>query len=568
MANGVMSNAGRSLRETVQSIPGEKRIAIAVLVVMLLAGMAGLVYWGQQQEYAVLYSDLTQKTAGSITSELDQQRVPYQVAGGGKIVKVPKGQVSRLRLTLAEKGLPSGERAGYSLFDNQEMVGMSKFTQQLNRQRALEGELERTINGLEGVSTARVHLVMPEKALFEKDQESASASVTLHLGSGSGPDEASVQGVAHMVASAVEGLERGQVTIVDQNGEVLHGKEDQDEGGLGGGSAREEAMAFKRNVESSLEKELTSLVERVVGRNRAEVRVNAEINQEQVRLHEEQYDPFGQVARSEQLRTRTEKQPGQPGGVAGAEANVPGGGGEGEGSGNGETMLREKVTNYEISKTVRDVTKPGGGVERLSVAVLVDGKYVQAEGGEEQFQPRGEESLNDIQALVADAAGINQERGDRVTVRSLQMQAQAAPRREAEAVRLQDFYLQLVKYGGYALVTLLILWFVVRPLMRYLTGGATAGYPVPAGAGGGTEGMEGVIPEEYQGMEEGELPPEVRQRVNDERQRMANQMKASEERQRTEQERRSHVVDMIHSDVDAATSVIRQWMREHNEQED
>lgn len=567
MANGVMSNAGRSLRDTIQSIPGEKRIAIVVLAAMLLAGIAGLVYWGQQKEYAVLYSDLTQETAGSITSELDQQGVPYQVTGGGEIVKVPKGQVSRLRLNLAEKGLPSGERAGYSLFDDQEMVGMSQFTQQLNKQRALEGELERTINGLEGVSTARVHLVMPEKALFEKDQESASASVTLHLGSGSGPDDASVQGVAHMVASAVEGLERGQVTIVDQNGEVLHGEEEKDRG-LGGGSGREEAMAFKRNLESRMEQELTSLVERIVGRNRAEVRVNADIDEKEVRLHEEEYDPFGQVARSEQLRTRNQKQPGQPGGQAGAEANVPGGGGGGESEGEGETVLREKVTNYEISKTVRDVTEPGGGVERLSVAVLVDGEYVQGDEGEEQFQPRSEESINDIQALVSDAAGIDQERGDQVTVRSLQMQAaDAAPGQEAEAVRLQDFYLQLVKYGGYALVTLLILWFVVRPLMRYLTSaGATTGYPVPAG-GGGTDGLEGVIPEEYQGMEEGELPPEVRQRVNEERQRMANQMKASEERQRTEQERRSHVVDMINSDVDAATSVIRQWMREHTEQE-
>jgi flagellar M-ring protein FliF len=566
MANGVMSNAGRSLRGTVQSIPGEKRIAIAVLAVMLLAGIAGLVYWGQQQEYAVLYSDLTQKTAGSITAQLDKQGVPYQVAGGGKIVKVPKGQVSRLRLSLAEQGLPSGERAGYSLFDKQEMVGMSKFTQKLNFQRALEGELERTINGLEGVATSRVHLVMPEKALFEKDQKKPSASVTLHLKNTAQPDSASVQGVAHMVASAVEGLGAKQVTIVDQNGEVLHGKQ-QEEQGIGGGNAREEALAFKRNVESRLEQELTSLVERVVGRNRAEVRVSAEINEQQVRLHEEKYDPFGQVARSEQLRTKTQKQPGQPGGVAGAEANVPGGGGEGEGAGGGETVLREKVTNYEVSKTVRDVTKPGGGVKRLSVAVLVDGKYVQGENGQEQFQPRSEESLNDIQALVTDAAGINQERGDEVTVRSLQMEAAAGARpREAEAARLQDFYLQLVKYGGYALVTLLILWFVVRPLMRYLTSGGEARYPVAAGAGG-TEGLEGVIPEEYQGMEEGELPPEVRQRVTEERQRMANQMKASEERQRTEQERRSHVVDMINSDVDAATSVIRQWMREHNEQE-
>jgi flagellar M-ring protein FliF len=366
-----------------------------------------------------------------------------------------------------------------------------------------------------------------------------------------------------MVASAVEGLESKQVTIVDQNGEVLHGKEGEQQKGLGGGSGREEALAFQRQVESSLERELTSLVERVVGANRAEVRVNADINDKQVRLHEEQYDPFGQVARSEQLRTKTQKQPGQPGGVAGAEANVPGGGGEGQGEGGGETVLREKVTNYEISKTVRDVTKPGGGVERLSVAVLVDGKYVEGENGEEQFQPRSEDSLNDIQALVANAAGISQERGDQVTVRSLQMQRAGPPARQREAARYQDFLLELVRYGGYALVTLLILWFVVRPLMRYLAGGAVQErYPAVAGAGGGTEGLEDVIPEEYRGMEEGQLPPEVRERVNEERQRMANQMKASEERQRTEQERRSHVVDMINSDVDAATSVIRQWMRE------
>ena len=548
MAEGTHSSRGRSLRDAITAIPREKQVAIAALGLLLLAAFAGLIYWAQKPEYAVLYSELSQKSAGKVVESLEQRGVSYQLSGGGSMIEVPAGEVSRLRLSLAKAGIPQSGRKGYSLFDKRDVVGMSSFAQRLNYQRALEGELQRTINGLGQVDKSRVHLVMPEKALFEKDQKPATASVALELGRNASLDSETVDGVAHLVASAVEGLKTERVTVVDQNGQVLNGGEDPAQKPGPG----EELIAYKKGLEKDLQKELTSLVERVVGPGHAEVRVNTEINDKRVQLHEENYDPFSKVPRSKQVRSRTGPGGEGTGGVAGAAANVPTSeegqqGGDGGGQGSGGSRMHEEVVNYEISKEVRDVLKPGGGIERLSVAVLVDGTYKTVEG-QEQFVPRGQEELDSLRSLVASAAGIKSERGDSISVKSMPLHAPEGAQAGLGEVTWWDIGTEAFRYGGYVLVTLLILWFVVRPLMRYLT----EAMPHPA---------EGPHQLEHAGAggHGGSLPPggEPEHDAHLEEQRAAAATRTA-----TEEERKEHVRQMVKMDQENAATVVREWLQE------
>jgi flagellar M-ring protein FliF len=521
---------------------------------MLLAGFGGLIYWANQPEYAVLYSDLSQKSAGSVVNRLEQQGVPYKLVSGGTMIQVPAGQVSRLRLSLAKEGVPKAGRKGYSLFDQRDVVGMSSFAQRLNYQRALEGELQRTIKGLAQVKDSRVHLVMPEKALFEEEQKPPTASVALDLGNADSLDDATVEGVANLVASAVEGLDTAQVTVVDQAGKVLNGKDKDQQKKTGPG---EELLSYQRGIERQLEKELSSLVERVVGNGKAEIRVNAAINDEKVQLHEENYDPFSKAPRSKKVRTRVNQDGAEASGTAGAAANVPGGGEEQESGSATRSNYKEEVVNYEISKTVRDVLRPGGGIERLSVAVLVGGKEAAGpQEGQGEFVPRGQEQLDSIRDLVAGAAGIDPERGDTVTVRSMPLEGGQAAQAQTALGETDwwEIYMLAARYGGYALVTFLVLWFAVRPLMRYLSQARPHMQGLPEPAYAGLEGPD-------QGGEKALQSPSAQYR-DEQLQELDRKRQEMEEMAEAEEERREHVRDMVHKRQDNAATVIRQWMRE------
>ena len=555
MAEGGTQRTGNSFLGAIQQLPRDKQVVLAVLVLTLLAGVGGLVYWAQQPEYTVLFSDLSQGNAASVVQELEQRGVPYELVQGGTMVRVPSGRVEKLRLDLAQAGLPESGRKEYSLFDKQDVVGMSSFAQRLNYQRALEGELQRTIQGLGSVEEARVHLVMPDQALFEKDQKATTASVTLHTGGSGGVSQGSVDGVVHMVASAVEGLSPDNVTVVDGSGRVLNGDDSKDKK-TGPG---DELMAYKEGLESDLEKQLTSMLERVVGQGQAEVRVNTEINDEKVQVHETSYDPFSQVERSEQTRTRIESAQDQPGGEAGARANVPEAGQQ-EGGGGGTqpgTRVEEKTVNYELSKTVRDVLKPGGGIERLTVAVMVDGQYTEGPDGGRQFEPLGQQRLDSLRSLVADAAGVQPDRGDQVTVRSLPMEGgPRAARAGVTAPNWWELAMQGIRYGGYVLVTFLVFWFVVRPMLRYLGEMAPARQEQVAYEGATPEAMS---KEAADRLERGQARTEDLEELEQRRQEI-------EERAEAEEERREHVRSVVQSEQDKAVSVVRQWLREDSGQ--
>ncbi|HKL77435.1 MAG TPA: flagellar M-ring protein FliF C-terminal domain-containing protein, partial [Gammaproteobacteria bacterium] len=294
---------------------------------------------------------------------------------------------------------------------------------------------------------------------------------------------------------------------------------------------------------------LTSLVERVVGPGRAEVRVNTEINDKKVQLHEENYDPFSKVPRSKQVRSRVDGNAGGVGGEAGAAANVPSSeSGEGaQGPGGSGARVKEEVVNYEISKTVRDTIKPGGGIERLSVAVLVDGNY-QTVDGQQEFVPRGPEQLDSLRSLVANAAGISQERGDTITVESMPLHAPEQSSRAVGELSWWEIGMEAARYAGYVLVTFLILWFVGRPLMRYLTephSGTVRESPYLEAAGMEGEGGAATLPER-----------------DEERRELEQRRQEIEERSATENERQEQVREVVRNEQENAVGVIRQWLRE------
>lgn len=426
---------------------------------------------------ALLYSNLDLKEAGSITTALDQAGVKYEVKGDGSTIMVPRDKVASTRLMLSSKGLPTSGSVGYEIFDEANALGQTDFVQQLNRQRALEGELARTIQSLDGVSSARVHLVLPKRQLFEEEGEQPSAAVTIHVG-GRTPSGDQVQAIQNLVSGAVPNLKPGRVTVVDQHAKTLSSGED----GFGG-----QAADGRRNeVEQRIAKTVTKLVEGVVGPGKARVNVTADLNLARVTVQQETFDPDGQVVRSETTNEENsrENQPDANGAVS-ASANIPGGaGGNGETTNQSASGRTESTTNYEISKTVRTEVQEPGDMKRLSVAVAVDGVTAAAgkDGKPGAYTPRTAEEMQRIEQLVRTAVGFNADRGDQVTVVNVRFPQADAEGGVETANPLMGFdkndIMRAVELAILGLVAILMIFFVVRPMLKPPAGG------VPALAGG------------------------------------------------------------------------------------
>jgi flagellar M-ring protein FliF len=428
---------------------------------------------------ALLYSNLDLKEAGSITTALDQAGVKYEVKGDGSTIMVPRDKVASTRLLLSSKGLPTSGSVGYEIFDEASALGQTDFVQQLNRQRALEGELARTIQSLDGVTSARVHLVLPKRQLFEEEAEQPSAGVTIGVG-GRAPSSDQVQAIQNLVSSAVPNLKPGRVTVVDQHAKTLSAGED--------GFGTQAADGRRSEVEQRIAKTVTKLVEGVVGPGKARVNVTADLNLARVTVQQETFDPDGQVVRSETTNEENaqESQPDANGAVS-ASANIPGGvGANGEAMNQSASGRTESTTNYEISKTVRTEVQEPGEMKRLSVAVAVDGATAPgAEGKPGAYTPRTAEEMQRIEQLVRTAVGFNADRGDQVTVVNVRFPTADAEGGVETANPLMGFdkndIMRAVELGILGLVAVLLIFFVVRPLLKPSSGGlpalTTAGGP-------------------------------------------------------------------------------------------
>lgn len=443
---------------------------------------------------ALLYSDLELGDSSQIATKLQGMNVPYQVRGDGAQIMVPADQVQKLRMTLAADGLPAGGSIGYEIFDRTQSLGTSNFVQNVNHLRALEGELARTIKTLALVKSARVHLVLPQRDLFSRTRQDASASVILRMKGSQRLDRPQVQSIQHLVASAVPGLSPGRISIVDDRGTLLARGGDNE--GLGAtASAEEMRVAY----ESRLARSVEELLERSVGPGKVRAEVSAQFDYDRITINTETFDPDGQVARSTQTteessRTREASTADQ----VGVTTNLPEGQAEGGAAATGsQTQRTDSTTNFEISKTVKSQVREGGQVKRLSVAVLVDGVYENA-----SYAPRTPEQIEQLTRLVRSAVGYNAERGDVVEVVNLRF-AEAAPKAGDEGAGLLFGFThaELLRLGEVAILSvvgLLALLLVVRPLLARLFdtvrggGGAAGALPGPAGVAGRLAGPAGV----------------------------------------------------------------------------
>jgi flagellar M-ring protein FliF len=456
------------------------------------AALFALVFNLGSEPKALLYSNLDMKEAASITQALDQAGVKYEAKGDGTTIMVARDKVASTRLMLSSKGLPTSGSVGYEIFDNSNALGQTDFVQNLNRQRALEGELARTIRSLDGVTFARVQLVLPKRQLFEDEAEQPSASVVIGV-SGRQPASDQVRALQNLVAGAVPNLKPDRVTIVDQNAKLLGG-------GDGQAAAGAQADDQRTAAEENIKKRIKELVEGIVGPGKARVQVTADLDLNQVTTQEEKFDPDGQVVRSTQTGEDTSKQS-QPEttGQVSASANIPGTPGATTTANNGSTTgHNEETTNYEISKTTKTTIEEPGSIRKLSVAVAVDGTTAIAPNGKPgAYTPRSAAEMQRIDQLVRSAVGYDATRGDQINVINVRFERDPAlVGIGATGPKMLDFDKNDLMRGAellvLAVVAVLIIFFVVRPLLSSAGGGGpmnmAAMRALPAGPGGGGAG--------------------------------------------------------------------------------
>lgn len=368
-------------------------------------------------EMKLLYNDLSSADSGAMAAELEEAEITYEISADGSRIMVPGDQVGRARMLLASEGLPNGGSMGYEIFDEQSGFGTTNFVQNINQVRALEGELARTISSLDSIRSARVHIVLPQRELFSRDTRQSSASVFLGIRSGSAVENQQILAIQSIVSSAVPNLKSADVSVIDSDGNLLAKGEGEEDNLL---SMKTEDL--RRNYESRLQSKIEEQVSRVVGFGKVTAIVTADMNFDQISMNEELYNPEGQVLRSSQStqESTTEREPVSD--EVGVENNLPGVGQDllADQAPTAESNMSEEVTNYEISKTVRNVVRQVGDVERLSVSVLVDGQYNRNEEGERIYEPRSEQEMQQIAALVRTAVGFDEDRGDTIEIANLQ----------------------------------------------------------------------------------------------------------------------------------------------------
>ena len=454
----------RQLAQIWENMSSRQRTALVGLASIVLLGLAWISVGQRPQAMQILFADLEPSDTAAIRDALESRNEPFEMTDQGRSIRVRQGRVHALRIDLTAEGLPRGGGVGFELFD-QSGLAMSQFLQNVNYRRALEGELARTVSSLDEVRSARIHLVIPKRRVFADEQERATASVVLHLG-GTGLGVRSTKGVAHLIASAVEGMDARDVTIMDQRGAVL--QRAQEDEGFAAMSQYEEQV---RTRERDLERRVVSLLEPMLGIGNVRVQATMEYDFDAVQRTIDKYDPERQVVRSEE-RTEEDRsiegaKPAQ-GGQAGAQANDPGAQQTVASAGGASSTKRgTERTNYEIDKTTEVVVRQSGILKRLSLAVLVNDQTT-AQGAGANAPPAAipEATKKLIEDLVTSAVGFDEKRGDTIKVAASPFQTNGLELPEQG----MDFagLMPLVQGIVAVVIALMVVFMVVRPLLRQL----------------------------------------------------------------------------------------------------
>jgi len=471
-----MATFSESLFNNFQALTLGQRIGVVVVLALAIATIPMLMMLGKEPELVVLFSQLDSEDTRAIIQELGKQGVSYEVGEGGNTIQVPAERVHELRLQLASVGLPESAGVGFEIFDRTGL-GVTPFTQQMNYRRALQGELARTISQISQVDRVRVHLVIPEKRLFASEQKPAQAAVVLTLKRGNPLGGTQVQGIVHLVASSVEGLDPSQVTVVDNHGEVLSKNSADEDAQL---TATQ--IETQRRVEHDLEQRVQTMLDQVLGRDKSVVRVTAPLEFRQVEITEESFDPNSQVVRSENRSQEKVTEKGSQAGVPGVRSNVPNDLKPTGGSGPKEAKRKNETLNYEVNRKVSKIIEPTGAIKRLSVAVLVDGTYeaaASAEGqaedavGDKKYVARSEQEIQNLIQIVKKAVGFSEDRGDQIEMVNVPFETPVLQEgEEGMTAGVQTF---LATWGGFLKPVLffflgvMVLWFVIRPMALNLS---------------------------------------------------------------------------------------------------
>jgi flagellar M-ring protein FliF len=548
-----------------RNLGATRLVALAAVAFALIAFFTFIVTRLATPGMTLLYSGLDPSDSGQIVQRMDAQGVPYEIRGDGSQIYVPQDQVAKLRLALASEGIPAGGSIGYEIFDRADALGTTNFVQQINQIRALEGELARTIRSIHQVRSARVHLVMPKRELFSRERAEPTASVVLAL-QGS-LDKGQVSAIQHLISSAVPGMRAKNVSVIDNNGELL--ARGADDGELD--TANSEDM--RRSYEARLSQAIEQLLAQTLGAGKVRAEVTADLDFNQVTTNKEDFNPDGQVVRStnsvEETGNSQERQGGNNVSVANNTPNPPGqesGGANGSTSSNGRT---EETVNYEISKTVRTEVKAGGDLKRITAAVLVDGIYETAADGTKTYQPRSADELAQIDALVKSAIGFNEVRGDVVKVVNMKF---AEPELVEDAGTMllgldKTDLMRLAELIVLAVVAMLVLLLVVRPLLGRILAmpsvapanvalaGPGAQYALPPGAaaalaipGPAPTGLPG-LPSMPSSSEAEQIAAEIDQMID------LNQVEG-----RVRASSVKKISDLVDQHPEQAVNLIRQWV--------
>jgi len=524
--------------------------ALAGLALLTLGGLGFLLLRSGTPPMGLLYGELEARDAGAVVAALERNRTPYRLAAGGTQILVPVEDVARLRLALAREGLPAGGSIGNELFDRGEGLTTTPFQQEMNRLRALEGELARSIRHLHGVRGARVHLVLPRREAFSRERAEAQASVLLTMQGSQRLDREGVQAVLHLVVAAVPGLRPAAVSIVDSRGELL-ARGGQAVGGAGGAATADE---LRRAQEARLARAVEEMLERVLGPGRVRAEAAIEMDSDRVETREERFDPENQVPRSQQSVTESNRTT-EPANVT-VGNNLPGADLGGAGAGTQE-QRQEETTNFEIGRTVRNVLREQPVTRRLSVGVLVDGVLEPVEGGGTQWRERNEAELARIATLVRSAVGFNEQRGDRVDVVSMRFaepDMPAAPQHPFGIEITGAMVTRLIETALIGVLALLALLLVARPVARRLALTLAPPAALAAGGEGGAAALAGGGPPGLPGQENAGLLPAGMEVGEDGMVNLAQvqgQMRASSI---------TRVISLVEKHPDETLVVLRRWL--------
>lgn len=447
-----------------------QKIVAGLVLAVVLAGLVMIISRDGATNYGVLFTSLTESDAADVTAKLKELRIPYELDMNGTTVKVPADKVLDTRLSLAGEGLPRGGGIGFEIFDRNSL-GTTDFVQKLNYQRALQGELARTIRQFQQVQEARVHIATPKESVFIEDQKPPSASVSLKMRGGKQLSAKEIQAIVNLVGSAVTGLTEENITVVDTAGRLLFRKRGDD-----GTMLSATQLEYRLKIEGNLRDKLETMFEEIMGVGKAIARVSVELDTDQVDKTEELFNPEEQVVRSEQLLNEANQKAGQePTGIPGVKGELATYNEGQGGTAGGDSNSRNNVTrNYEISKTVRHTTSRSGAIKRVSVAVMVDGTYeksVDKDGGTTiKYIPRTDEELQRFTLMAQNAVGLDADRGDRIEVVGVSFASSVAVEPPTDVMaKYQEVLERLAQPLIYLLLSICIIFFVVRPFFRLLS---------------------------------------------------------------------------------------------------